>query len=144
MPTAESSKKRAPSIRFAVTAGSYNSREQRAALDGVDEATVRVTQLRATNTGPAIELLDYTTGTRRPPTAKAHDVASTHSVLDVPSIEHVLERLTDLRRPHPDVKVINADLGGRLLTLTDPDHHRLIVEEPNAYRSHTTTSEGAS
>jgi catechol 2,3-dioxygenase-like lactoylglutathione lyase family enzyme len=118
-------------LGFRPTASTCNLGPEQSALDSVAGVGVRVTKLRGVTAGVALELLDYNTGTRRPvhPSAAAYDIAATHTVFATTSLDPVLERLIEHQGSSAAFSLIKGPDGRRLAVLTDPDHHRLIVEE---------------
>lgn len=118
-------------LGFWPTASTYNVGPEQSALDDVAEASARVTKLQGATPGVALELLDYDTGPRRPvpATAAAHDIAATHTVFGVASIDGILGRLAEHQGPAGCVSLVQAPCGRRVAVLTDPDHHRLVLEE---------------
>jgi catechol 2,3-dioxygenase-like lactoylglutathione lyase family enzyme len=115
---------------FTVTARTENRGPEQAELDNVDNVRVSVTQLARDRPAPRMELLHYHAGTRRPIRADtaSNDIAATHSVIQVASLDATLAALTE-----PAMAFAAADrmqlAGIPAALVTGPDRHRFLVEE---------------
>lgn len=118
-------------LGFVRTSSTWNKGPEQTALDDIEAASVTVTQLRGDPLGPALELLEYSVGSRRPsPTSSsAGDIASTHCVISVPVLDPILDSLRLWTGPKVSARLVTSDEGGRLVALADPDGHRLLVRE---------------
>jgi catechol 2,3-dioxygenase-like lactoylglutathione lyase family enzyme len=118
-------------LGFVPTSSTQNTGREQTALDDIEAASVTVTQLRGDPLGPALELLEYSVGSRRPsPTGtRARDIASTHCVISVPVLDPILESLRSWTGPKVSVRLVGSGEGGRLVALADPDGHRLLLRE---------------
>jgi catechol 2,3-dioxygenase-like lactoylglutathione lyase family enzyme len=116
---------------FSVGTRTENRGPEQADLDDVDGVHVSVTQLGPDLPSPRMELLSYHAGTRRPiPCDTAsNDIAATHSVIQVASLDSVAAVLA--RRGTPlrtdDLMILGG--GVRAALVTGPDGHRFLAEE---------------
>lgn len=118
-------------LGFVRTSSTQNKGPEQTALDDVEAAAVTVTQLRGDPLGPALELLEYSVGSRRPsPTVTtARDIASTHCVISVPALDPILHSLRRGNGPKVASRLVTSGEDGRLVALADPDGHRLLLRE---------------
>jgi len=118
-------------LGFAPTGSTWNMGPEQTALDDVEEASVTVTQLRGDPLGPALELLEYSVGSRRssPAGTTARDIASTHCVISVPVLDPILDNLRSWTGPKVSARPVGSGEAGRLVALADPDGHRLLLKE---------------
>jgi catechol 2,3-dioxygenase-like lactoylglutathione lyase family enzyme len=116
---------------FAAGRRTENHGREQAELDDVDDVRVSVTQLAADLPPPRMELLDYHVGTRRPIRADtaSNDIAATHSVVRVTSLDATLAALARSGAPSTvsDRMTLRGDIPAALLS--GPDGHRFLVEE---------------
>jgi len=118
---------------FGFSAGlrTYNQGTEQARLDDVDDVAVTVTQLAGDLPPPRMELLEYHVGTRRPirRDTASNDIAATHAVVQVPSLDAVLAALARLGTPlaSDDLMTMRGDIPAALVS--GPDGHRFLVEE---------------
>jgi catechol 2,3-dioxygenase-like lactoylglutathione lyase family enzyme len=116
---------------FSVGARSENLGREQADLDDVDDVQVSVIQLAADLPAPRMELLEYHVGTRRPipPNTASNDIAATHSVVHVASLDAAADALARRGTPLPsDARMIlDGDIPAALVS--GPDGHRFLVEE---------------
>ncbi|HXW45242.1 MAG TPA: VOC family protein [Streptosporangiaceae bacterium] len=108
-----------------------NSGPEQARLDDVDNVAVSVTRLAEDLRPPRMELLQYHAGTRRPipRDTAANDIAATHSVVQVTSIDTVAAALARFGAPlsTDDLMTMHGDIPAALVS--GPDGHRFLVEE---------------
>ena len=118
-------------LGFVQTTSTWNIGPEQTALDDIEAASVTVTQLRGDPLGPALELLEYSIGSRRPsPTGTtARDIASTHCVISVPVLDPILDNLRSWTGPNVSVRLVGSGESVRLVALVDPDGHRLLLRE---------------
>ncbi len=119
---------------FSVGPTTNNRGPEQAELDDVDDVQVSVTQLARNLTAPRMELLQYHVGTRRPiPRDTAgNDIAATHSVVEVASLDATAGALARCGWPltGDDVMTLHGDTPAALVS--GPDGHRFLVEERTA------------
>jgi catechol 2,3-dioxygenase-like lactoylglutathione lyase family enzyme len=101
------------------------------ALDDVDDVRVSVSHLAPDRPAPRMELLHYHAGTRRPipPDTASNDIAATHSVVQVASLEATVTALARCGRPVTAGDLMILRQGIRAALVTGPDGHRFLVEE---------------
>ena len=110
-------------------------------LDDVDDVQVSVTRLAPDLPAPRLELLRYHVGPRRPipPGTASNDIAATHSVVRVASLDVTAAALA--RRGTPlaghDLMILRG--GMRAALVAGPDGHRFLVEERAAAATCTAT-----
>jgi catechol 2,3-dioxygenase-like lactoylglutathione lyase family enzyme len=116
---------------FSTGRRTFNHGPEQARLDDVDDVAVSVTQLAADLPPPRMELLEYHVGTRKPirGDTASNDIAATHSVVHVPSLDAVLAALARFGTPlHRDnLMTMRGDIPAALVS--GPDGHRFLVEE---------------
>jgi catechol 2,3-dioxygenase-like lactoylglutathione lyase family enzyme len=118
---------------FGFSAGlrTENRGPEQADLDDVENAQVSITQLAKDRPAPRMELLQYHAGTRRPipRDTASNDIAATHSVVQVPSLDTIAGALADFGTPLTgrEYMTLNDDVPAALVT--GPDGHRFLVEE---------------
>jgi hypothetical protein len=118
---------------FGFSAGvrTENRGPEQAELDDVDDVQVSVTQLAGDLPPPRMELLHYHVGTRRPipPSTASNDIAATHSVVQVASLDATADALARCGTPLPshDRMTLDGDIPAALVS--GPDGHRFLVEE---------------
>jgi catechol 2,3-dioxygenase-like lactoylglutathione lyase family enzyme len=134
---------------FGFSAGNRteNQGPEQADLDDVDEVRVSVTQLGPDLPAPRLELLEYHVGSRRPipRDTTSIDIAATHSVIRVPSLDATAAALAARGTPlaADDLMILNG--GMRAALVPGPDGHRFLVEErPRCGGITSCGSEGAS
>jgi catechol 2,3-dioxygenase-like lactoylglutathione lyase family enzyme len=125
---------------FSVGPSTENRGPQQADLDDVDDVQVSVTQLAQDRPAPRMELLQYHVGTRRPipPDTASNDIAATHSVVQVASLDATAEALAHCGMPlsSGDLMTLHGNIPAALVS--GPDGHRFLVEEPrHLSRSHS-------
>jgi len=112
-----------------------NHGPEQAQLDDVDDVAVSVTQLGADLPAPRMELLEYHAGTRRPIRREtaSNDIAATHSVVQVPSLDAVADALARFGTPltRNDLMTLHGDIPAALVS--GPDGHRFLVEEQTRF-----------
>ncbi len=113
-----------------------NRGPEQAQLDDVDEVQVSVTQLAKDLPAPRMELLQYHVGTRRPipRDTASNDIAATHSVVQVTSLDATADALARCGAPlsSGDLMTLDGDIPAALVS--GPDGHRFLVEELVAMR----------
>jgi catechol 2,3-dioxygenase-like lactoylglutathione lyase family enzyme len=121
------------SSAFGFTSGprTENRGPGQADLDDVDDVQVSVTPLARDLPAPRMELLDYHAGTRRPipHDTASNDIAATHSVIQVASLEATADALARCGTPvsSDDLMTLHGDIPAALVS--GPDGHRFLVEE---------------
>jgi catechol 2,3-dioxygenase-like lactoylglutathione lyase family enzyme len=119
---------------FSVGTRTENRGPEQADLDDVDGVHVSVTQLGPDLPSPRLELLHYHAGSRRPvPRGTAsNDIAATHSVIQVASLDAVAAALARRGPPQTGVDRMTLRGGVRAALITGPDGHRFLAEEAPA------------
>ena len=119
---------------FRVGARTENRGLEQADLDDVDDDDVSVTQLAPDLPAPRLELLHYHVGTRRPipRDAGSNDIAATHSVVQVASLDAINTALAHNDMPLADDEIVIMHGRARAALVAGPDGHRFLVEEANA------------
>lgn len=116
---------------FSVGARTDNRGPAQAELDDVDDVRVGVIQLARDLPPPRMELLNYHVGTRRPIPAStaSNDIAATHSVVHVASLDATASALARCGTPLPSNArmTLNGDIPAALVS--GPDGHRFLVEQ---------------
>ena len=118
---------------FGFSAGprTENRGPEQAELDDVDDVQVSVTQLAPDLPAPRMELLHYHVGTRRPipHDTASNDIAATHSVVQVASLDATAAALARCGTPlsSDDLMILHGDIPAALVS--GPDGHRFLVEE---------------
>jgi catechol 2,3-dioxygenase-like lactoylglutathione lyase family enzyme len=118
---------------FGLTVGgrTENRGPEQAELDDVDDVHVSVTQLASDLPAPRLELLHYHVGSRRPipATTASNDIAATHSVVHVASLDTTAGALA--RCGTPLAQHARMTLRGDIpaAVVTGPDGHRFLVEQ---------------
>jgi catechol 2,3-dioxygenase-like lactoylglutathione lyase family enzyme len=116
---------------FSAAPSTENRGHQQAELDDVDGVHVSVTQLAKDLPAPRMELLQYHVGTRRPipRDTASNDIAATHSVVQVASLDATARALARCGRPlsSDDLMTLYGDVPAALVP--GPDGHRFLVEE---------------
>ncbi|HEX6453804.1 MAG TPA: VOC family protein [Trebonia sp.] len=128
----------ASSIRFFSSVFGFNAGTstdnrgpEQADLDDIDDVRVSVTQLAPVLPAPRLELLQYHVGTRRPipPDTASNDIAATHSVVQVASLDATGAALARCGTPLTDDDIVSLRGGTRAALVLGPDGHRFLVEE---------------
>jgi catechol 2,3-dioxygenase-like lactoylglutathione lyase family enzyme len=116
---------------FGVGTRTENRGPEQADLDDVDDVHVSVTRLAPDLPAPRLELLHYHVGTRRPiPYDTAgNDIAATHSVLQVASLDAIRAALARHGTPLADDDIVILHPGLRAALAWGPDGHRFLLEE---------------
>jgi catechol 2,3-dioxygenase-like lactoylglutathione lyase family enzyme len=116
---------------FGAGPSSENRGSAQAELDDVDDVHVSVTPMAAELPAPRMELLQYHVGTRRPiPDGTAsNDVAATHSVVHVASLEATVKALAHCGKPVSSGDLMSLEGGIPAALVSGPDGHRFLVEE---------------
>jgi catechol 2,3-dioxygenase-like lactoylglutathione lyase family enzyme len=116
---------------FSAGPSTENRGHEQAELDDVDGVYVSVTQLAKDLPAPRMELLQYHVGTRRPIShdTASNDIAATHSVVQVASLDATARALARCGRPlsSDDLMTLCGDVRAALVS--GPDGHRFLVEE---------------
>jgi GMC oxidoreductase len=116
---------------FSIGPRSENRGREQAELDDVDDVHVSVTQLAPDLPAPRMELLHYHVGTRRPipPNTASNDIAATHSVVHVASLDATADALERFGMPLPSHArmTLEGDIPAALVA--GPDGHRFLVEQ---------------
>lgn len=116
---------------FSVEARTENRGQEQAELDDVDDVHVSVTQLAKDLQPPRMELLEYHVGTRRPIplNTASNDIAATHSVVHVASLDATTDALARCGMPLPGHArmTLEGDIPAALVS--GPDGHRFLVEQ---------------
>jgi catechol 2,3-dioxygenase-like lactoylglutathione lyase family enzyme len=109
---------------------------EQADLDDVDDVHVSVTRLAPDLPAPRLELLRYHAGTRRPipPDTADNDIAATHTVVQVASLDATCAALARHGTPLADDGIVILHDGTRAALVPGPDGHRFLVEEAAAAR----------
>jgi catechol 2,3-dioxygenase-like lactoylglutathione lyase family enzyme len=117
---------------FSVGMCTENRGPEQAELDDVDDVHVSVTPLARDLPAPRLELLQYHVGTHRPipDDTASNDIAATHSVVQVPSLEAAADALARCGAPvsRDDFMTLHGGIPAALVS--GPDGHRFLVEEP--------------
>ena len=100
-------------------------------LDDVDDVHVSVTPLAPDLPAPRMELLHYHVGTRRPipHDTASNDIAATHSVVQVASLDATAAALARRGTPLADHDLMILHGGIRAALVSGPDGHRFLVKE---------------
>jgi catechol 2,3-dioxygenase-like lactoylglutathione lyase family enzyme len=116
---------------FSVGALTENRGPEQADLDDVDNVHVSVTQLAHDLPAPRMELLQYHVGTRRPipHDAASNDIAATHSVVQVASLDATARALARFGMPLSSRDLMTLDGCIPAALVSGPDGHRFILEE---------------
>lgn len=116
---------------FSIGAHTDNRGPEQALLDDVDDVQVGVTQLARDLPPPRMELLNYHVGTRRPIPAStaSNDIAATHSVVHVASLDATADALARCGTPLPSNARMTLDGGIPAALVSGPDGHRFLVEQ---------------
>ncbi len=121
---------------FSAGPSTENRGPEQAELDDVDGAQVSVTQLAKELPAPRMELLQYHAGKRLPipRDTASNDIAATHSVVQVASLDAAADALARCGRPlsSGDLMTLHGDIPAALVS--GPDGHRFLVEERVAMR----------
>jgi catechol 2,3-dioxygenase-like lactoylglutathione lyase family enzyme len=116
---------------FSVGLTTENRGPEQDDLDDIEGVHVSVTQLARELAPPRMELLRYRVGPRRPiPRDTAgNDIAATHSVVHVPSLEATARALARCGMPLTSEVLMTLPGGIPAALVTGPDGHRFLVEE---------------
>jgi hypothetical protein len=116
---------------LSVGAVTQNYGSEQADLDDLDDAHVRVTRGAPDLPAPRLELLEYHVGTRRaiPSDSASNDIAATHSVVKVASLEATTAALAGCGLPVADDDIMVLREGTRAALVRGPWGHRFLVEE---------------
>ncbi|HEX3964289.1 MAG TPA: VOC family protein [Trebonia sp.] len=116
---------------FSVGSCTENRGPEQADLDAVDDVQVSVTRVAPDQPVPRLELLHYHVGTRRPipVDVASNDIAATHSVVQVASLDATAEALRRRGTPLGDNDPTILDGGIRAVRISGPDGHLFLVEE---------------
>jgi catechol 2,3-dioxygenase-like lactoylglutathione lyase family enzyme len=108
-----------------------NRGPEQADLDDVDHVHVSVTRLAPDLPAPRLELLHYHVGTRRPipHDTASNDIAATHSVIQVASLDATTAALARHGTPLADDDLMILPGGVRAALVSGPDGHRFLAEE---------------
>jgi len=119
---------------FSTGTRTENRGPEQAGLDDVDDVQVSVTHLAQDLPAPRLELLHYHVGTRRPipHDTASNDIAATHSVLRVASLDATAAVLARLGTPLSSDDLMILRGGIRAALVPGPDGHRFLVEEAAA------------
>jgi hypothetical protein len=121
---------------FGFSAGTRteNRGPEQVALDDVDDVHISVTRLAPDRPAPRLELLHYHVGTRRPipHDTASNDIAATHSVLQVASLDMTAAALERRGTPFTGGGLMVLRGGVRAALISAPDGHRFLVEEQAA------------
>lgn len=121
---------------FDVGTRTKNRGPEQADLDDVDDVHVSVTRLAPDLPAPRLELLRYHVGTRRPipPDTAGNDIAATHTVVHVASLDATCAALARHGTPLAGDGIVMLRDGTRATQVPGPDGHRFLVEEAAAAR----------
>ena len=121
---------------FGIGTRTENRGPEQADLDDVDDVHVSVTRLAPDLPAPRLELLHYHVGTRRPiPYDTAgNDIAATHSVLQVASLDATRAALARHGTALPDDDIVTLSPGLRAALVSGPDGHRFLLKEADSGR----------
>jgi len=118
---------------FGFSAGTRteNRGPEQDALDDLDEVRVSVTRLAADLPAPRLELLHYHAGTRRPipRDTASNDIAATHSVVQVASLDVTAAALGRCGTSLTGDGLMVLRGGRRAAVISGPDGHRFLMEE---------------
>jgi catechol 2,3-dioxygenase-like lactoylglutathione lyase family enzyme len=116
---------------FSVGTRTENHGPEQDALDDVDDVQVSVTRVARDLPAPRLELLNYHVGTCRPipPDAASSDIAATHSVVQVASLDATSTALARHGMPLADDDIVILHDGRRAVLVSGPEGHRFRVEE---------------
>ena len=100
-------------------------------LNDVDDVHVSITRLAPDLPAPRMELLHYHVGTRRPipHDTASNDIAATHSVVQVASLDATAAALARRGTPLTGDDLMMLRGGIRAALVSGPDGHRFLVEE---------------
>jgi catechol 2,3-dioxygenase-like lactoylglutathione lyase family enzyme len=119
---------------FSVGPSTENRGPEQAELDDVDDVQVSITQLARDLPAPRMELLQYHVGARRPipHDTASNDIAATHSVVQVASLDATAGALARCGTPlsSDDLMTLQGDIPAALVA--GPDGHRFLVEQRTA------------
>lgn len=116
---------------FSAGPSTENRGPEQAELDDIDDVQVSVTQLAKDRPAPRMELLQYHVGPRRPipRDTVSNDIAATHSVVKVPSLDATVEALARCGMPVSSDDLMSLEGGIPAALVSGPDGHRFLVEE---------------
>jgi catechol 2,3-dioxygenase-like lactoylglutathione lyase family enzyme len=119
---------------FDVGTRTENRGPEQADLDDVDGVHVSVTRLAPDLPAPRLELLRYHAGTRRPtpPDTARNDIAATHTVVQVASLDATCAALARHGMPLAGDGIVILHDGTRAALVPGPDRHHILVEEAAA------------
>jgi hypothetical protein len=94
---------------------------------------VSVTHLAPDLAAPRLELLHYHVGTRRPipHDTASNDIAATHCVVQVASLDATAAALARLGTPLSSDDLMILRGGRRAAMVSGPDGHRFLAEQRN-------------
>ncbi len=109
----------------------HNKGPEQSRMDDVPEASVIVTGLAPANPPPAVEMLGYLVGERRPidGATRSSDIAATHFVLETENLEPIVEALSAGSVRFISPGIVTMIDGTRAIMVLDPDGHRFVIEE---------------
>jgi catechol 2,3-dioxygenase-like lactoylglutathione lyase family enzyme len=121
---------------FDVGTRTENRGPEQADLDDVDDVHVSVTRLAPDLPAPRLELLHYHVGTRRPipHDTASNDIAATHTVVQVASLDATRAALARHGTPLADDDIVILHEGTHAALVSGPDGHRFLVEESGSGR----------
>lgn len=116
---------------FSTGGRTENRGPEQADLDDVDDVHVSVTRIAPELPAPQLELLHYHVGTRRPipHDAASNDIAATHSVVRVASLDATAAALARCGRPLAGEDLMILQGGIRAALVSGPDGHRFLAVE---------------
>jgi catechol 2,3-dioxygenase-like lactoylglutathione lyase family enzyme len=116
---------------FSVGPRTENRGPEQAELDDVDDVHVSVTQLARDLPAPRMELLQYHVGPRRPipSSTSSKDIAATHSVVHVTSLDATADALMRYGTPLSSHARMTLDGGIPAALVSGPDGHRFLIEQ---------------
>jgi catechol 2,3-dioxygenase-like lactoylglutathione lyase family enzyme len=122
---------------FGVGARTENRGPEQASLDAIDDVHVSVTRLAPDLAAPRLELLHYHVGTRRPipRDTASNDIAATHSVVRVASLDATAAALARYGMPLADDDIAILHGGMRAALVSGPEGHRFLVEQAGSGRN---------
>jgi catechol 2,3-dioxygenase-like lactoylglutathione lyase family enzyme len=121
---------------FGLGASTSNRGSEQADLDDVDDVDVSALRLAPDLPAPRLELLHYHVGRRRPipPDTASNDIAATHCVVQVASLDAISAALARHGMPLADDDIVVLHDGTRAVLISGPERHRFLVKEAGGGR----------
>ena len=121
---------------FGLGASTSNRGPEQADLDDVDDVDVSALRLAPDLPAPRLELLHYHVGRRRPipRDTASNDIAATHCVVQVASLDATSAALARHGMPLADDDIVMLHDGTRAVLISGPERHRFLVKEAGSGR----------